>query len=72
MILTKVFKKFRIAISLEKQVTPVDPFTWINENILHQMKLRLVDGAWVRFGAHDLTRVEIGEPSSLGPSASSN
>ena len=45
MVLTKVFKRFKILVSLEKQVTLVDPTTWINDNMLHQMKLRLVDDA---------------------------
>ena len=69
MILTAVFKKFRIEISPEKQITPVDPSTWINENTLHQMRLKLVDGAWVRPSAHGPTRTEAGDPSSSGASS---
>ena len=47
MILTKVFSKYRVSLSLEKDILQNDSSTWINESTLHFMRMRLVDGVWV-------------------------
>ena len=60
MILVEEFRKFRVSITFKKQITLVDPSTWINENTLHQMKLRLTDGAWVQIDGFGPGRFEVG------------
>ena len=46
--LTKIFKKFRVPYSLEKEIAQNNPITFINERTLHLMKLMLVQGAWIK------------------------
>ena len=63
---TKVFKRFRVPCSLEKEITQNDPTTFINENTLHLMRLRLVEGAWIKIN-DGVRRLNDGESSFFPP-----
>ena len=65
--LTKVFKKFKVSYSLEKEIAQNDLTTFINENTLYLMRLRLADGNWIKTddGAR---RLDGEESSSFVPS----
>ena len=42
------FSPKSVVCSLEKEIAQTDPTTLINESTLHLMKLRLVEGAWIK------------------------
>ena len=53
--------------SLEKEIAQNDPITFINENTLHLMRLRLVEGAWIK-SDDGVRRLDGGESSSSASS----
>ena len=66
--LTKVFKRFKVPCSLEKEIAPNDPTTLISEGTLHLMKLRLVEGAWIKTDDGGTFLAGEGSSSSATPS----
>ena len=64
MIHIKVSKEFRVPIILEKEIAHIDPTIWINKNNFHLMKLRLIEGVWVRVDATGIRRMEVGWSSA--------
>ena len=70
--LTEVFRKFKVLCTLKKEISCSNPTIWINENNLHQMKLRLVEGAWVRIDGPRVRRLKVGGSSSFEPSIATN
>ena len=70
--LTAVFRKNRVILSLEKQISHVDQSIWITDITLHQMKLRLVNGVWTKTDNLKGKRSEASASSCTESAAASN